>query len=141
MRKSAILLLPLLLSACVRDSDTYYINGRDHSITVRMEQRYFWDKKAELSLIANRLPDCQRRTALADVELEGVEYDLIQADETVYVLRGGEQQWAVSSESCELLDTVPAGGQKLGTFKLEGEDVKFEALATAQQPQAGAAAE
>ena len=139
MRKLAILALPLLLTACVRDSDTYYIDGREHSITVRMEQRYFWEKTAEMSLIANRLPDCQRRTALADVDLEGAEFDLYQADDTTYVLRGADQQWAVSAQTCELLDQVPGGGQKLGTFKLEGEDVKFEAVAGAQ-PAAPAAA-
>lgn len=134
MRRFAILLAPLVLTACVRDSDTYYINGREHAITVRVEQRYFWQKTGEMSLIANRMPDCQRRTALADVDLEGMEYDLYQADETTYVLRSGEQQWAVSSENCELVDTVPAGGTKLGTFRLEGEDVKFEPVPAAAPP-------
>ena len=144
MRRFAIFLAPLVLTACVRDSDTYYITGRDHSITVRLEQRYFWEKTGELSLIANRLPECQRRTALADVDLEAMEYELFQADENTYVLRNAEHQWAVSSDNCELLDKVPGGGQKLGTFKLEGEDVKFEPVAGAKpatRPDAEAAPE
>jgi hypothetical protein len=102
-------------------------------VTVRVEQRYFWQTTGEMSLVVNRLPECQRRSALADVELEGLEYELYQADDSTFVLRNADQQWAVSTTDCELMDKVPAGGQKVGTFRLEGEEVKFEAAAAAGQ--------
>jgi len=124
MRK-LLLLTPLLLAGCVDDSATYYIDGNQHALTVRVLQEYFWKKDVTIDLLASRMPDCQRRIPLGALPMSDVEIELFQSGENVYTLRAGEQAWRVETEGCSELEAPEqVTGQPLGLFHLD-EDKKL----------------
>lgn len=119
MRK-LLLLTPLLLAGCVDDSATYYIDGNQHALTVRVLQEYFWKKDVTIDLLASRMPDCQRRIPLGALPMSDVEIELFQSGENVYTLRAGEQAWRVETAGCSELEAPEqVTGQPLGLFHLD----------------------
>jgi hypothetical protein len=140
MRKGMILLAPLVLAGCVNDSASYYIDGTEHTLTVRAEQEYFWSKKVTLRLIASRLPDCQRQLVLGKLPLGELEVELFASGENVYTLRAGEQIWQVDAQACAQLPTpAQAMGTPIGEFLLDArKKLVFKQAApgdAGQQPQ------
>ena len=138
MRKSFFLLTPLLaslLAGCVNDSATYPIEGKEHALTLRLLQDYFWSKDATLRLTAARMPDCQRQMELGQVPLSGLEIELFASGPNLYTLRAGEDVWQVETEGCTELEAPEANavtGQALGSFHLDENDkLVFEAAGTA----------
>jgi hypothetical protein len=127
MRK-LLLLTPLLLAGCVDDSATYYIDGNQHALTVRVLQEYFWKKDVTVDLLASRMPDCQRRIPLGALPMSDVEIELFQSGENVYTLRAGEQAWRVELDACSELEAPEqVTGQPLGLFHLdENKKLVFE---------------
>jgi hypothetical protein len=127
MRK-LLLLTPLLLAGCVDDSATYYIDGNQHALTVRVLQEYFWKKDVTVDLLASRMPDCQRRIPLGALPMSDVEIELFQSGDNVYTLRAGEQAWRVETEGCSELEAPEqVTGQPLGLFHLdENKKLVFE---------------
>ena len=127
MRK-LLLLTPLLLAGCVDDSATYYIDGNQHALTVRVLQEYFWKKDVTIDLLASRMPDCQRRIPLGALPMSDVEIELFQSGENVYTLRAGEQAWRVETAGCSELEAPEqVTGQPLGLFHLdENKKLVFE---------------
>jgi len=127
MRK-LLLLTPLLLAGCVDDSATYYIDGNQHALSVRVLQEYFWKKDVTVDLLASRMPDCQRRIPLGALPMADVEIELFQSGENVYTLRAGEQAWRVETDNCSELDAPEqVTGQPLGLFHLdENKKLVFE---------------
>jgi len=127
MRK-LLLLTPLLLAGCVDDSATYYIDGNQHALTVRVLQEYFWKKDVTIDLLASRMPDCQRRIPLGALPMSDVEIELFQSGENVYTLRAGEQAWRVETQGCSELEAPEqVTGQPLGLFHLdENKKLVFE---------------
>jgi hypothetical protein len=127
MRK-LLLLTPLLLAGCVDDSATYYIDGNQHALTVRVLQEYFWKKDVTIDLLASRMPDCQRRIPLGALPVSDVEIELFQSGENVYTLRAGEQAWRVETQGCSELEAPEqVTGQPLGLFHLdENKKLVFE---------------
>ena len=122
MRK-LLLLAPLLLAGCVDDSATYYIDGNNHALTVRAVQEHFWKKDVTLELVAARMPDCQRRFALATLPLADVELELFASGENVYTLRAGDLVWRVETQNCsEMEEPEQVTGQPLGLFHLDEKD-------------------
>lgn len=140
MRKPFYLLPPLfaslLLAGCVNDSASYPLEGKDHALTVRLMQDYFWSKDATLRLTAARMPDCQRQMELGTVSLSGLEIELFASGPNVYTLRSGEDVWQVETEGCTELEAPEANavtGQALGSFHLDEDDkLVFEAAAAGQ---------
>jgi hypothetical protein len=138
MRKRLILLTPLLLAGCVKESASYYIDGNEHTLTVRAEQERFWRKQVTLRLVAARLPECQRQLVLGQVPLAELDVELFAAGENVYTLRAGDQVWQVETQGCSELPAPAEAelGQPLGAFRLDdaGKKLVFEkAVATAGQ--------
>lgn len=137
MRKPLILffplLAPLLLAGCVNDTASYPIEGKEHALTVRVMQDYFWSKDATLRLTAARMPDCQRQLDLGKVSLSGLELELFASGPSVYTLRSGEDVWQVDTQGCTELEAPEANavtGQALGSFHLDEHDkLVFEAPA------------
>ncbi len=129
------LLAAALLAGCVNDSVSYPIEGKDHSLTLRLVQNTFWSKEAGLRLTATRMPDCMRQFTLGDVSLSGLEIELFASGPNVYTLRAGEDVWQVDTGSCIELEAPEANavtGQALGTFHLdEGNKLVFEAAEAA----------
>jgi hypothetical protein len=131
MRKILLATLPLLLTACVNDSATYYADGsNNHTLSLRRQQDYFWNNDVKLTLLAARLPDCQRQIVLGEMDAEDVNFELFSDDERHWSLRSGNQVWQVETQKCTLVsETGPATGEKVGTFKLDGDRLVFEPVA------------
>jgi len=123
MRNPLILLAPLLLAGCVDGAASYYIDGNEHTLTLRAEQQRFWNDEVTLRLIASRLPDCQRQLVLGKLPASELEVELFASGDKVYTLRAGERQWQVETQGCTQLATPAQAqpGQPLGVFRLDGE--------------------
>ena len=131
MRRIWILLAPLLLAGCVRDSATYYINGNEHTLTVRVVQDYFWKKEVEVSLVAARWPDCQRQFQLGDLPIAEMDIEVFSPAENVYSLRAGTRLWQVETQNCTMLPT-PAPemlGEPIGVYTMGEKKMVFEKAA------------
>lgn len=135
------LLAPLLLAGCVNDSASYPIADKEHALSVRLLQDYFWSKEATLRLIVARMPDCQRQLELGKVSLSGLEIELFASGPDVYTLRSGEDVWQVETQGCTELEAPEANavtGQALGSFHLDEHDkLVFEAAAAGTGSAAG----
>ncbi|MFN3789535.1 hypothetical protein [Massilia sp.] len=128
------LLAPLLLAGCVNDSASYQIDGKEHAITVRVLQDYFWSKDATLRLTVAHMPECQRQLELGKVSVSGLEIELFASGPNLYTLRSGEDVWQVETQGCTELEAPQANdvtGQALGSFHLDEHDkLVFEAAGT-----------
>jgi hypothetical protein len=132
MRNTFLLLTPLLLTACVKESASYYIDGNQHAISVRAQQDYFWSKEVELRVVAARMPDCQRQLVLGKLPIAELEVELFASAENTYTLRAGDQLLQVETAGCTQLEApAPAAlGQPLGAFHLdENKKLVFEKAA------------
>ncbi len=134
-RITLLLLTPLLLAGCVKSSASYYIDGPNHSLSLRAEQEYFWNSQVAVKLLAARLPECQRLFPMTTLAPEAVDVELYSAGENVYSLRVGKQVMRVETGSCTRLTepTAEELGQRLGAFKLGADkQLVFEKDAAAQ---------
>jgi hypothetical protein len=132
MRKTLIVLMSVFLAGCVNDSASYYIDGRDHSLTLRRQQNYFWKDEADVSLVASRLPECQRlhRLTIA-APASDMQADLFAAGDGLWNVRLDGQLWQIDTNTCtgltELENDPKADlGQPVGSFIVNGEKLEFE---------------
>jgi hypothetical protein len=128
MRKMLIPTMALLmLAGCSRDSASYYVDGREHALTVTRVQEYFWSDHMTVSLIVARLPDCQRRHMLAPVSDSGI--DVFASAAEVWTLRSGAALWRIDGSTCELINAASAGalGARVGSFTVRDKKLRFEA--------------
>jgi hypothetical protein len=130
MRRFCFLLMPLLLSGCVDGSATYYVTPKqnDHTLSLRMIQDFVWKKDVTLTLVAARLPDCQRQLKLGELPIDEAMIELFQASEYLYNLRAGTQLWQVDTQTCSLQAPPQPNqlGAPLGVFMLDKDKVVFE---------------
>ena len=129
MRRIALLLLPLLLTACVEDAATYYVNpgSNDHTLTIQRSQSYFWNDEVTVRVLASRLPDCQRRFDLDTMPADDVEIELLSNGDNLWTLRAGKQLWRIDTQTCGMQpDPKDDPGQLIGTFKPDGDHLVFE---------------
>ena len=137
MSKILLLLSALLLAGCTEDFATDQINGQDHALTIRRTQRYFWQDKAEVSLLAARLPDCQRLHALTTVEpADRLKVELFASDEQVWNIRVGQQLWQIETTTCNGLTELEYDpradlGQAAGSFSVRDGKLVFEPVSPA----------
>ena len=146
MRKFLILmpLLPLLLTACVDDSASYFADGKtgNHALTIHRAQKYFWSKESRIELIMLRLPDCQRRVELSEMPADEVEIELLSGGDNVWTLRAGSEMWQVETQSCTMYPDVKGdGGELLGVFRDDGGKLVYEAAVLEPAPEAKSAVE
>lgn len=127
MKKLVLLpLLAVLLSACVSDRASYKIDGHNYGLTVIREQRFFWDKQLEMSIVAARLPDCQRRHKLPMTALGDTSIALYQTGSATFVIKLSGAMYLLETTTCEgfqkLSELPPNGlGDYLGDFKEDKE--------------------
>ncbi|HZV67004.1 MAG TPA: hypothetical protein VFG03_19075 [Telluria sp.] len=147
MRRTLLVLTPLLLAGCVDQSASYAIDGNsDQALTVRAEQEYFWSDDLTLRLIVSRMPDCQRQYSLATLAAAEAEVELYASGDNLFTLRAGKQAWQVDAQTCVQTPAAPqdAPGEKIGSFKIGDEKMLFEpappAAAAVPAPAAPAAA-
>ncbi|MFL6657187.1 MAG: hypothetical protein ACJ8GW_03880 [Massilia sp.] len=134
MRKTLLLLTPLLLTGCIQQSGSYHISDtRDHAITVRAEQEYFWKDTITLTVVSSRYPDCQRAMPFTKVGKNDVAVELFSNGDGVYTLRSGTEVMQVDTQSCtRLADPAPdALGEGVGVFTLGKEKLEFNVAAPA----------
>ena len=142
-RSILILLTPLLLAGCIRQSASYYIDGANHSLTVRAEQAYFWNDDVVVKLVAAHMPDCQRQFPMTTLQAADFAIALYSGGDNVYSVRVGKQVMRVETQNCTRLTepTTDELGEQLGTFRLDGENkMVFEKIASATGPAGPAAA-
>jgi hypothetical protein len=146
-RPLLILLSPLLLAGCYSDSATFYADStREHTLTVRRQQDYFWSEQGRFTLMAARLPDCQRMIPLGEMPLEDSRFELYAAGDNQWSLRSGSRVWQVETASCALTgEGGQPAGQQVGVFRAERDRMVFEASAApapaaAPEPEAPAEA-
>src|SRR5512143_2197230 len=100
------LLLPLVLAGCVNDTASYMIDGNRHdAITLTRSQKWFWEDKVILSVIAARQPDCMGGLEIQDVP--GNEPIVLhrapdEYPEPIYILDAGGGHYAISTVSCRV---------------------------------------
>jgi hypothetical protein len=129
-RRLIIALLPLLLGACVSDGASVKFDGKEHSLSLIREQKWFWDPTINLAVVATRMPECQRRHMLGPTSDAITTIAVYAQDETSFLLEQGNRLYAVETETCEkfqaLKDAPAAGkGELLGEFKVVDGVFKF----------------
>lgn len=131
MRRTWVLLAPLVLAGCIKDSASHYIDGNEHTLSVRVAQDYFWKKAVDVTLVAARWPDCQRQFALGELPVDAMELELFAAGENVYSLRAGERVWQIETQNCTMLPTPApqALGEPVGVFRMGEDKFVFEMAA------------
>lgn len=142
MRKILILMTCVLLTACVDDSASYYIDGADHSLSLRRRQPYIWDEQVALALSVSRWPDCVRLHRLTLLPASQVRLELFATGEQAWSLRHGAQIWQVESKTCNrltVLDHMPEGGlgRRLGVFTVQDKKLVFRAEPASAAPAPG----
>ncbi len=143
MRRTLIVLTPLLLAGCIKNSASYYIDNdsNDHAITVRAEQEYFWSDRITLTLVASNMPDCLRRFDLQPVAAADVNVELFTSAPGMFTVRSGEQVMQVNAQTCTTVAGTPAFGQALGIYHLDGEKMEFKKDPAAIAPPANVPAD
>jgi len=125
MRK-LLLLTPLLLAGCYNDSATFFADSsQEHTLTVRRQQDYFWSGDGRFTLVAMRMPDCQRRYELAELPLEDTDVELYSDGDDRWSLRAGSQVWQVETRTCTLNAGGAVAGTKVGDFRAEIDRISF----------------
>lgn len=104
--------LPFLV-ACSDQRAAFEIEGsRQHALTLIRVQTLPWDKTARYSIVAARMPDCQRRheigTGGADSRVE-----VFAPGNGAWILKQGKRMYVVETRTCEgfaRLEAEPEAG-------------------------------
>lgn len=120
-RSTLLLLIPLLLAGCVRQSASYYIDGANHSLTLRAEQEYFWSDQVGVKMVAAHMPECQRQFPMSALPIAELVVELYSSGDNVYSVRAGKQVMRIETQGCtRLTEPTPEElGERLGTFRLD----------------------
>jgi hypothetical protein len=136
MRKTLLFLMPLLLAGCIKQAGSYAVSdARDHAITVRAEQEYFWDDNVTLTLVVSHFPDCQRAMPLAKAKKSDLAVELFSNGDGIFTLRSGADVVQVDTQNCTQLPTPApdALGEGVGVFSLGSHDkLEFNLAAPAK---------
>lgn len=126
MRKILIPTMALLLAGCVNDSASYYIDGRDHALTLLRAQKYFWSDAATLTLVIARLPECQRRHELTLAPAASIDIDVFAGADESWTLRSKSSLWRVDTATCAIsADSADALSERVGSFKVVDRRLRF----------------
>ena len=127
MKRSILLLLPVLLAACVIEPAGYLIDGGDHSLTIERRKPYFWSTGWEIDLVVARYPDCQRRYPLKKAG-EKVRVDLYSPELGLFILNQGNRWYVAETRDCRMQqfeEEPPEPGNYLGGFRVKNEVFAF----------------
>jgi hypothetical protein len=135
-RSKLFLLTPLLLAGCIQQSASYYVEGNQHTLSLRAEQEYFWKDEVVVRMAAARLPECQRLFPVATLPIAGFSVELFSGGDNVYSLRSGSRVWRFETQTCTQLTEPTAAelGTPLGVFSLDAEKKLVFAQAGAAAP-------
>ena len=128
--KIGVLLSWLLLAGCSDQRATFEINGGAHSISMIRVTSMPWDKTAEYSVVASRMPDCMRRHNFPERMLNA-RIEVFSAGNGAWVLRVNKQRmYVLETRTCEgfaRLDAEPDGGltDLKGVFEMKNDQFVF----------------
>ena len=134
-------LLPLL-AACTDLRATFEIKGSAHALSLIRVTGMFWEKTAEYSIVAARMPDCMRRHALGKAALKA-RVEVYSPGNDAWILRQGKQMYVVETRTCEgfaKLEKEPDSGLgvPMGVFEMRDSDLVFTpAVKTKSSPAQG----
>jgi len=138
--------LAALAGGCRSDSASYMIAGPEHSLTLIVDQDYFWDSEWQIGLLTTRQPDCMRRHRLRPAPLQGLKVDVFQTLEGGYIIKEGNNWYVAETQKCQLQQfKVPPvePGDLRGSFEFKDGKLSFTAQprpVAAAQPAAAAPA-
>lgn len=117
-----------LLAGCENDAASFQIEDKDHALTLIREQRVFWSKKTDLSLVVARLPDCQRRYALEPAPLPRAQASVYALGPRHFLLQQGDNWYDINTERCglEALEQAPEiKAEPVGSFDKQDGRLRF----------------
>lgn len=134
----ALALLPCLV-ACTDQRATFEIKGSAHALSLIRVTGMFWEKTAEYSIVAARMPDCMRRHAMPKAGLDA-KVEVYSPGNDAWILRQGKQMYVVETRTCEgfaKLEKEPdAGlGVPMGVFEMRNDVLVFTPAPKAAAPQ------
>lgn len=129
-----LFLLPFL-TACSDERAAFQIDGSNHALTLIRQQNFFWEKRAEYTLVAARMPDCMRRHKLGTAALNS-QVEVFSPGNNAWIIRQGKRVFVVETRTCEGfadLKEMPEGGYgaPAGVFQLERGKMVFVAAPAA----------
>ncbi len=136
-----LLLLPVLV-ACSDQRASFQIQTSDHALSLIREQRFFWEKKAEYTIVAAHMPDCMRRHKMGSASMNA-KVEVYSPGNNAWILKQGNQMYVLETRTCEgfaKLDEVPpeGTGPLVGTFQSKNEMIEFVPVPKAETPAAPA---
>ena len=122
------LLLPLL-AACSDQRAAFELASSQHSLTLIRVQNFFWDKTANYSIVAARMPDCMRRHEMGPAGADS-KVEVFAPGNDAWILKQGKRMFVVETRTCEgfaKLEGEPEGGMGAlqGTFQMRGGTLSF----------------
>lgn len=126
----ALVVAPLLV-ACSDQRASYEIKGSANSLSLIRVTGMPWEKTAEYSIVAARLPDCMRRHAMGKAPLNA-KVEIYSPGNDAWIVKLDRQMYVTETRSCEgfaKLDKAPDGGlgPLMGTFEMRAETLVFTA--------------
>jgi hypothetical protein len=121
-------LLAALLAACSAEPASYLIAGSEVALTVERTKPYFWSDSWDLSLVARRNPECQRRYPLKRTTGNSVRLEVYSPETGVYILRQGKRWYVTELAKCgfdTFKEAPPEPGELLGVFQEKAGVFKF----------------
>jgi hypothetical protein len=116
---SLLLCLPLL-AGCENEGTAYLIQGKDESISLLREQRWFWSDKVYQSIVVSRMPDCLRRYEIRTGSTASVKVEVFEYGDRVWALRQGRNWYLAGTQSCQFQrwedPPLEPPGPQVGTF-------------------------
>ncbi len=132
------LIVASLLAACSDQRASYEIKGSANSLSLIRVTGMPWEKSAEYSIVAARLPDCMRRHAMGKAPLNA-KVEIYSPGNDAWIVKVGSRMYVTETRTCEgfaKLDKVPDGGlgPLMGTFEMRAETLVFSAAPPAAAP-------
>ncbi|WP_216819707.1 hypothetical protein [Zoogloea sp. LCSB751] len=118
-----------LLSACENDGIAFLIEGKDHSIALLREQRWFWSDEVAQSIVVSRMPTCMRRYEIKPGVAGAVKMEVYEAGDYLWALKQGKNWYLAGTEKCQFQrwDEHPEEppGRLVGTFTRKNDTLEF----------------
>lgn len=116
-----ILLLPILV-ACSDQRAALELDSAQHALTLIRMQNFFWERTARYTIVAARMPECQRRHDMGSAGAES-KVEVYAPGNDAWILKQGKRLFVVETRTCEgfaRLEGEPEGGMGplRGTFQM-----------------------
>lgn len=120
-RLSLLFLIPWL-AACSDQRAALELGPPQHSLTLIRVKTWPWEKAARYSIVASRLPDCQRRHEVGPAAAEG-KIEVYSPGNDAWILKFGKRLFVVETRTCEGFAPLEAApeeglGALRGTFQM-----------------------